>query len=90
MDNISDIYLDFCYSHNTYGLPLRGLQHLGRIITGTYYMIPFLITISGTNLTFNQYTVLDTKITHQIKLTVKPRWTSQRERQIRHLSETIK
>ena len=39
-NKIRDLYLDFCYPHNTYGPPPSGLQHLGRIITGTYYMIP--------------------------------------------------
>ena len=39
-DKISDFYLDFCYPQNIYGPPLNGLQHLGRIITGTFYMIP--------------------------------------------------
>jgi hypothetical protein len=40
VDTLSDHYLDFCYPHNTYGPPPSGLQHFGRIITGTYYMIP--------------------------------------------------
>jgi hypothetical protein len=35
-NRIKDLYLDFCYPHNTYGPPPSGLQHLGRIITGTY------------------------------------------------------
>jgi hypothetical protein len=40
MDIIHDAFNDFCYPQDLYGPQMRSLRHIGRVLSGTYYMIP--------------------------------------------------